>query len=97
MLSVKTPAFVQSFRDRINRNPCRKKILLVKHECSADLSIGHPGAWSQDELDLTKFSGYKFRSASAKGTSSSSAPRARHGLKSALGERVKRKNALHSK
>ncbi|GFT22901.1 hypothetical protein TNCV_1857211 [Trichonephila clavipes] len=37
-----------------------------------------------ENLDLTRFSGYKFRSSSAKGARRSSAPRARNGLKPAL-------------
>ncbi|GFT22458.1 hypothetical protein TNCV_3274251 [Trichonephila clavipes] len=55
---------------------------------SAGLPIGCLGqaTMGPDELDLTSFSGYKFRSASAKGAYRSSAPRARNQLKSALVE-----------
>ncbi|GFY07015.1 hypothetical protein TNCV_4202861 [Trichonephila clavipes] len=57
---------------------------------SAGLSIvrlegaQEPGAQDTDKLDLTRFSGYKFRSTSTKRACKSSAPRARNELKSAL-------------
>ncbi|GFU49868.1 hypothetical protein TNCV_4686331 [Trichonephila clavipes] len=38
--------------------------------------------WDPDKLDLTRFSGYKFRSTSAKGACRSFAPRAQSELKS---------------
>ncbi|GFV14104.1 hypothetical protein TNCV_525801 [Trichonephila clavipes] len=41
-----------------------------------------------DKLDFTRFSGNKFRSASAKGACRSSAPRARNELKSALAQTI---------
>ncbi|GFU21580.1 hypothetical protein TNCV_3827751 [Trichonephila clavipes] len=58
---------------------------------SAGLSIGclgqGPGGAQKglDKLDLTRFSGYKFRFTSAKGACRSSVSRARNELKSALG------------
>ncbi|GFU00786.1 uncharacterized protein TNCV_4819331 [Trichonephila clavipes] len=51
-----------------------------------------PGAVqkSPDKLDLTRFSGYKFRFSCAKGACKSSAPRARNELKLALATKLLR-------
>ncbi|GFX78292.1 uncharacterized protein TNCV_5136391 [Trichonephila clavipes] len=53
---------------------------------SADLSIGRLGRAPRgpDKLNSTRFSGYKLRSLNSKGACTSSAPRTRNELKSAL-------------
>ncbi|GFW82646.1 putative DD41D transposase [Trichonephila clavipes] len=65
------------------RNYCSQRLVTA----SAGLSIGRQGPGgiqkSPDTLDLTKFSGYKFRSSSAKRARSSSVPNARKELKTA--------------
>ncbi|GFV69122.1 hypothetical protein TNCV_2906021 [Trichonephila clavipes] len=56
------------------------------HRDSAGLSIGRLGRAPRgpDKLDFTRFSGYKFRSTSAKVSSKSSVPRTRNELKLAF-------------
>ncbi|GFU78621.1 hypothetical protein TNCV_2302321 [Trichonephila clavipes] len=63
---------------------------LESSESSAGLSIGRLGRTPKgpDKLDLTRISGYKFRSSKWQGAYRSSAPRTQNELKSAQPESI---------
>ncbi|GFV53760.1 transposable element P transposase [Trichonephila clavipes] len=66
-----------------------QEILQSENKLRIKMPVYHLGAGTQgpDKLDLTRFSGYKFKSSNAKVASRSSAPRSQNELKSALHRR----------